>query len=135
MVVRKQSRQGSELNLRHVWLASLGAVVVGRREMRAAADKAVDRAGRLGGLVYGIAIDARDVARGGLLTLREQLEPKLGSLGAEVQVRLAPVLGRLAGTPKAARPVRKGRKPAAKPAGRRASGRRITKTTAGKARG
>lgn len=135
MVIRKQS---SEINLRHVWLASLGAVAVGRRGIRGAAEDAVDRAGRLGGKIYGIAIDARDVARGGLLTLREQLEPKLGKLGAEVQVRLEPVLGRLAGKPKAARPVRKGRKAAAKPAGRRASGRRTTKTTkmaAGKAHG
>ena len=137
MVNAKKSRQDSEINLRHVWLASLGAFAVGRREVRSAAAGAVDRVGRLAEGAYGIAVDARDIARGGLLTVREQAEPKLVGLGAEIGTRLAPVLRRLGIEANTRRPIRKAkaRKPAAKKAGRRASGRKPAASVARKARG
>lgn len=134
MVIRKQFRQGREINLRHAWLASLGAVAVGRREARSAAAAAVDRAGSIAGQVAGIAVDVRDVARGGALTLREQVEPKLGKLAAAVEARVTPVLVQLGLQPKAARPGRKGRKPAVKQAARRGTGRRSAKPVTRKVR-
>ena len=120
MVVRKQSRQDKEISLRHVWLASLGAVVVARREARSNIESAIGEAGKLRGRAIRFAADAGAVARGGLLTVREQVEPNVERLGAEIKARLAPVLDKLGlakSTP--VRPVRKARKPAARKAARR----------------
>ena len=120
MVVRKQSRQDKEISLRHVWLASLGAVVVARREARSTVGAAIDEAGKLRGRAIRFATDAGAVARGGLLTVREQVEPKIERFGAGVEARLAPVLDRLGLVKSApARPVRKARKQATRKAARR----------------
>lgn len=120
MVVRKQSRQDKEISLRHVWLASLGAVVVARREARNTVGNAIGEAGKLRGRAIRFVADAGAVARGGLLTVREQVEPKIERFGAGVEARLAPVLDKLGLVKsKPARPVRKARKPAARKATRR----------------
>jgi hypothetical protein len=120
MVVRKQSRQRKEISLRHVWLASLGAAVVARREARNTVGSAIDEADRLRGRAVRLADDAGAVARGALATVRERVEPTIARLGAEVEARIAPVLEKLGvAKPTPARPARRTRKPAAKKATRR----------------
>lgn len=125
MVTRKPSRNATELNLRHVWLAALGATVVVRRQVRAAAATAFGEAARLREQAVRFSGDARAVARGGLLAVREQVEPKLVRLGAGIESRLAPVLDRAGTKRKAARSVRKpARRTAKKAASRPAAARR-----------
>ena len=120
MVVRKQSRQDKEISLRHVWLASLGAVVVARREARDTVGNAIGEAGKLRFRAIRFVSDAGAVARGRLLTMREQVEPKIERFGSGVEARLAPVLDKLGLVKsKPARPLRKARKPAARKATRR----------------
>ncbi|HVI57614.1 MAG TPA: hypothetical protein VM619_01900 [Luteimonas sp.] len=85
------STSGKQTTLRHVWLASLGALVVARREVRYAVgemDKVRERAAQLAG-------DAALVARGGALALRERAEPVVGRVGAQLEQGLAPMLERL----------------------------------------
>lgn len=120
MVAKKQSRNAKETTLRHVWLAALGAAIVARREVRTAGEIAVEEAGKLRARAVCFAADAAAVARGGVLTVAEQVEPKIQRLGGEIESRLAPVLEKLGLTAKTRRPVRKARRPAAK-ATRRAS--------------
>lgn len=119
MVTRTQSRNATEINLRHVWLAALGTAVVVRRQARATVGTAFEEAARLRGQALRLVADAGAVARGGLLTVREQVEPRFDRIGSEAEARLAPVLDRLGLKPKARRPARKARKPAAKKAVRR----------------
>lgn len=119
MVTRKQSRNATEINLRHVWLAALGTAVVVRRQARAAVVTAFGEAARLRGQALRVAADAGAVARGGLLSVRERVEPGFERIGSQVEARLAPVLDRLGLEPKARRPARKARKPAARKATRR----------------
>lgn len=125
MVAKKNSRASKETTLRHVWLASLGAIAVARREARTAVEIAVDETGKLRQRAIGFAADARAVARGGLLTVREQVEPKVEQFSAEVEARLAPVLAKLGLKPQAGKPARKAKRPAA-----RKSVRRTTRTPA-----
>ncbi|HJR75089.1 MAG TPA: hypothetical protein VJ806_15800 [Luteimonas sp.] len=128
MVAKKQPRNVKETTLRHVWLAALGAAVVARREVRTAGEIAVEEAGKLRARTVRFAADAAAVARGGVLTVAERIEPKLQSVGGEIESRLAPVLEKLGLAPKTRRPVRKARRPAAKsrraarPATKRARG-------------
>jgi hypothetical protein len=104
MVAKKQTRSsGKETSLRHVWLASLGAVVVARREIRNAALKTVNRLSRR-------ANDVQSIARGGLISVREQVEPKVEQFSAEIEARLHPVLVKLGIAPKVAKPARKAAK-------------------------
>jgi len=125
MVVSKQSRETREISLRHVWLASLGAAVVTRREARNAVETAVDGAGKLRSRAIRLAAGAGAIARGSLMTVREQVEPKIGRFGAGVEARLAPVLEKIGLRQKPVRPVRKARKAAApKPSRRPATARR-----------
>ena len=114
------NRRMLEPTPRHFWLASLGLFSIARREALTAASIALDEARRLSGRAQGVAADARDIARGALMTVQERVEarvePGLGRFGAEVESRLAPVLDKF-GLPRPARqPVRK---PARKPAGSR----------------
>ncbi|WP_242107390.1 hypothetical protein [Luteimonas aquatica] len=119
MVAKKQIRSGKngkETSLRHVWLASLGAVVVARREIRGIAAKAAQRLSRR-------ADDVQSIARGGLISVREQVEPKVEQFSAEIEARLHPVLVKLGIAPKAARPARKTAKTARRGAARRPAAR------------
>jgi len=125
MVVSKQSRESREISLRHVWLASLGAAVVARREARNAVETAVGEAGKLRSRASGLAAGAGAIARGSLMTMREQIEPKIGRFSGEVEARLAPVLEKIGLRQKLVRPVRKAHKAAArKPSRRPATARR-----------
>jgi len=119
MAVRKSFPKGKQTSLRHLWLASLGAVVVARREARDTVASAIGEALRLRGRATGIVGDAAAIARGGLATVREQVEPVIERVATRVGQGLAPVLERVGHAPKkpaARKPQarRAARKPAAK---------------------
>ncbi|MGN7725375.1 hypothetical protein ACTJIL_06065 [Luteimonas sp. 22616] len=119
MAVRKSSPKGKQTSLRHLWLASLGAVVVARREARDTVAGAVDEVLRLRGRAIGIVGDAAAIARGGMATVRGQVEPVIERVATRVGQGLAPVLERVGRAPKkpaARKPQarRAARKPAAK---------------------
>jgi hypothetical protein len=90
----------------------LGAVVVARREARDTVAGAVGEALRLRGRATGIVGDAAAIARGGLATVRGQVEPVIERVATRVGQGLAPVLERVGRAPK---------KPARKPQARRAA--------------
>ncbi len=136
MAIGKSSPNGRQTSLRHVWLASLGALVVARREARGALAGVAGEAGRARGRAVRLAGDAALVARGGALVLRERVEPAVGRLGAQLERGLAPVLGRLgmkAPPRRQPQPRRQPRKSAAKKAtprplsARRQADRRIAR--------
>lgn len=128
MVAKKNPRVAKETTLRHVWLAAIGAAVVARREARTAFEIGVEEAGKFRERAIGFAADAGAVIRGGLMTVGEQVEPKLGQFGAEVEARLAPLLAKLGLKPQTHKPARKTKKPAAKKAVRRATRKQATRT-------
>ena len=90
---RKSSHRGSETTPRHAWLAALGLFVVARREAVTAVDIAFEEAIKLRKRAVGFGADARAIARGGAITLREQVEPVIAQVGASIEARLAPVFG------------------------------------------
>jgi hypothetical protein len=119
MAVRKSSPQGKQTNLRHLWLASLGAAVVARREARGTIASALGNVVRLRDRATGLVEDTAAIARGGLATVREQVEPMMGRAAARIGQGFGPVLERFGRAPK--KPVprkpqahRAARKPAAK---------------------
>lgn len=121
MATRNNTTVSEPLSPRHLWLAWLGLAAVTRREAGNAACAALASANAWRDRAATFAGDARDVVRGGALTLREQIEPALDGLAATVEARLAPLLDR-AGIvrPSTARAASKTRRPAAKkPATRR----------------
>jgi hypothetical protein len=131
---RKPQAAALEPTPRHLWLASLGALVVARRESKAAMRRMAST------LENGVA-DARYAIRraeaelrAGVDGMRTQVEPKLQKLSKDVEVRLAPIVAKLGLEPKSRRAPRKTRKTAAKkPALRRASrkpAKRAAKKTA-----
>ncbi len=120
MAVGKSTSKGKQTNLRHLWLASLGATVVTRRSAREAAARAISEARRLRDRAVGMVDNAAAVARGGLATVREQAAPMLGQVAARVGRELVPVLERVGRAPKksvAGKP--KARRAARKPAARK----------------
>ena len=121
MAIRKTTPASEPIAPRQLWLAGLGLAAVARREAGNAACAALASANAWRDRAAAFAGDARDVARGGALTLREQIEPALGGLAATVEARIAPLLDRAGiARPATARPARKTRRPAAKkPATRR----------------
>ncbi|WP_149193956.1 hypothetical protein [Luteimonas suaedae] len=129
MAASKTANFSADPNLRHAWLASLGLISVARREAGNAVANAAATADRLQRHAVGYAVDALDIARGGAITLREQVEPKIAGFGAEVEARLAPVLEKLG---IAAPP---SRKPAARKATRRATPRKSAKRASTRTRG
>jgi hypothetical protein len=111
------SPSGKQTTLRHVWLASLGALVVARREVRGAVAGAIGEADKVRGRAAQLAGDAALVARGGALVLRERAEPVVGLIGAQLEQGLAPMLERLglqSPPRRKSQPRRQPRKPAAK---------------------
>jgi hypothetical protein len=119
MAVRKSSPKSKQTNLRHVWLASLGAVVVARREARGAVASGVNEALRLRDRAAGVFDDVAAIARGGLATVREQVGPVIAQVATRVGQGFSPVLeraGRTQKKPKARTPQarRAARKPATK---------------------
>ncbi|MGO1073713.1 hypothetical protein [Lysobacter sp. CA199] len=118
---RKKQVAANETTLRHLWLAGLGLAVIARREALSGAGRAAGRVEALQQRVRDLASDARSNVRGGIETMRDQVEPKVVKFSADVEARLAPVLDKL-GLKSAHKPraQRKSRKPAAnKPVARR----------------
>ncbi|WP_363797358.1 hypothetical protein ABU614_19475 [Lysobacter firmicutimachus] len=111
--------------LRHLWLAGLGLAVIARREALASGARTVDGIGALQRRAQGLVADARDNVRGGIESVRGQVEPTVVKFSAEVEARLAPVLDKLGlkGGKKQRRGARKPRK-AAKPAQARRGARK-----------
>lgn len=114
-VKRKKQAAASETTLRHFWLAGLGLAVIARREAIASAGRVAGSVQSLPKRVRDLAVDARSNVRGGIETVRDQVEPKVVKFSADVEARLAPVLDKL-GLKKdgKGRGQRKSRKPAAK---------------------
>lgn len=116
MSVRKSSaprvaQYATRTTPRHLWLAALGLMAVARREMPVAIGSAAARADRLRQGAFGLAGDARDIARGVAITLQEAVSARIAS--------------RRPAQKPARKPARKPRKAAGKSAGRRsAAGRR-----------
>lgn len=129
MAASKTAHSSADPNLRHAWLASLGLIAVARREAGNALANTAAAADRLQRRAAGYAVDALDIARGGVLTLREQVEPRVAGFGAEFEARLAPVLGKLGIVAPPSR------KPAARKAARRAAPRKAAKRASTRTRG
>lgn len=109
MPVKKKSRaKRPEPTLRHVWLAGLGLVAVARREAATAANDAAARVFALRQQAGKLVSDTQANVLGGIASVREQGEARVGQFSADVEARLAPVLSKL------------GLKPARKPAKPRA---------------
>ena len=124
MATRKKIKPKQETTLRHVWLAGLGVVAIARRETLNAANDAVARVGALKKKAGKLADEAQSNVLGGIASVREQGEAKVGQFSADVEARLAPVLVKLGLKPKSKRVVRS-RKPASKPAAKRAPARKV----------
>ena len=106
---RKSSHRGSEITLRHAWLAALGAFAVARREAVTAADIALEETTSLRKRILALAGDASLIARGGAMTLREKIDPVVARFSADLEARIAPVLDKLGVPSNPARAPRKAR--------------------------
>lgn len=136
MAARKKTpRKSQETTLRHLWLAGLGVVAIARRETVNAANDAVAKVEALKTKAGKLADEAQSNVRGGIASVREQGEARVGQFSADVESRLAPVLVKLGLKPKAKKAAR-GRKPAKKVVAKRAPARKATtKRVVRKARG
>ena len=65
-----------EVSPRHLWLALIGGAEVARRNLVSGLCMARGRAQQVGGIVRSGSEDARDIARGVLLTAQEKLAKK-----------------------------------------------------------
>ena len=112
MATKKNARKPLEPTLRHVWLAGLGLIVVGRREALAAVADATQRldAARQQAATFASATQ-RDVLDR-LADAREQGEARVGQFSADVEARLEPVLVKLGLKKKSARKASRSRKSA-----------------------
>ena len=115
MATRKTIPASEPIAPRQLWLAGLGLAAVARREAGNAACAALASANAWRDRAATFAGDARDVVRGGALSLREKIEPALDDLAASVEARIAPLLDRAGiARPVTARAARKAHRPAAK---------------------
>lgn len=72
---RKPRTSLAPVTARTLWLAALGLAAISRREAEATAASALAGATANGRRLSMLACDARDVARGGVISLREYLRP------------------------------------------------------------
>ena len=115
-VKKKTTAKVQETTLRHLWLAGLGALSVARREALNTASDAAVRVESLKQQAGKFANETQANVRGGIASVREQGEARVGQFSAEVEARLAPVLAKLGLKPqakKAARPRKASKKTAA----------------------
>ena len=111
---RKTQAAALEPTPRHLWLASLGALVAVRRESKAAVQRAASKVeNAVADARYAIRRAESDL-RAGVDGVRGQVAPKMACISGEVEARLAPIVAKLGLKPKARRAPRKGRKTAAK---------------------
>jgi hypothetical protein len=122
---RKPQAPALEPTPRHLWLASLGALVAARRESKAVAKRATARVeNAVADARYAIRRAEADL-RGGIDGVRSQVEPRVQKFSSEVEARLAPIVAKLGLKRKAKRAPRKiaaktARRAARKPAKRTA---------------
>jgi hypothetical protein len=132
--VRKTAARSPSLDAtpRHLWLASLGLLVAGRREGRHLLQQAQAKAATAADDACKAVRQAEAGLRGSLGTVRQQVEPKVQSLGSEVEARLAPIVAKLGLKPAGKRAVRKARKAPAKAVRRvaRKPAKRVARKTA-----
>ena len=132
--VRKTAARSPSLDAtpRHLWLASLGLLVAGRREGRHLLQQAQAKAATAADDACKDVRQAEAGLRGSLGTVRQQVEPKVQSLGAEVEARLAPIVAKLGLKPARKRAARKARKAPAKAVRRvaRKPAKRVARKTA-----
>lgn len=132
--VRKTAARSPSLDAtpRHLWLASLGLLVAGRREGRHLLQQAQAKAATAADDACKAVRQAEAGLRGSLGTVRQQVEPKVQSLGAEVEARLAPIVAKLGLKPARKRAARKARKAPAKAVRRtaRKPAKRVARKTA-----
>ena len=132
--VRKTAARSPSLDAtpRHLWLASLGLLVAGRREGRHLLQQAQAKAATAADDACKAVRQAEAGLRGSLGTVRQQVEPKVQSLGAEVEARLAPIVAKLGLKPAGKRAPRKARKAPAKAVRRvaRKPAKRVARKTA-----
>ena len=115
MATRKTIPASEPIAPRQLWLAGVGLAAVARREAGNAACAALASANAWRDRVATFAGDARDVVRGGALSLREKIEPALDGLAASVEARVAPLLDRTGmARQMSAGATRKPRRPSAK---------------------
>ena len=129
---RKTQAAALEPTPRHLWLASLGALVAARRESKAAVQRAASKVeNTIADARYAIRRAEADL-RAGVDGVRGQVAPKMACISGEVEARLAPIVAKLGLKPKARRAPRKGRKTAAKATRRavRKPVKRVAKKTA-----
>lgn len=115
----KRSPRSKQIRPRHLWLASLGTVVLVRREARDLVNGAVGEARRLRERAGDVAADTVAIGRGALLAVRERVNPAAGQIATRVGQGLAPVLERLGRVP-------------ARAAARKSQARRTTRKPAAK---
>ena len=130
---RKNTTTALEPNLRHAWLASLGLLVAARRESKAAAQRAANKAETAIADARKAVKRAEADLRGGFEGVRDQVQPKVVKFSSDVEARLAPVLDKLGLKSKQTRAARKSRKPAAKKPVLRRATRKPAKRVAKKA--
>ena len=132
--VRKTAARSPSLDAtpRHLWLASLGLLVAGRREGRHLLQQAQAKAATAADDACKAVRQAEAGLRGSLGTVRQQVGPKVQSLGSEVEARLAPIVAKLGLKPAGKRAVRKARKAPAKAVRRvaRKPAKRVARKTA-----
>ena len=129
---KRSAAAGVEPTPRHLWLASLGLLVAGRREGRHLLQQAQAKAATAADDACKAVRQAEAGLRGSLGTVRQQVEPKVQSLGAEVEARLAPIVAKLGLKPARKRAARKARKAPAKAVRRtaRKPAKRVARKTA-----
>ncbi len=111
---RKTQATALEPTPRHLWLASLGALVAARRESKVAVQRAATKVeNTIADARYAIRRAEADI-RSNIDGVRSQVEPKVAKFSGEVEARLAPIVAKLGLKPKAQRAPRKARKTAAK---------------------
>lgn len=93
MTATKSARAADPVALRNAWLAGLGLASIARRETGHAAQAAARAACRMLSDAGTLAGDARDIARGIAITLRERAEPLVSEVVARAGAGIAPVLG------------------------------------------
>jgi hypothetical protein len=101
--VNSKSHASGETTLRHLWLAGLGLVAVGRREALARRARLKARADELRQAAGGFAEEAQARIRG-------RMGSRAGRFSADIEARLAPVLEKLGLVRKPTSSARKPRK-------------------------
>ncbi|MDI1253479.1 hypothetical protein [Thermomonas sp.] len=118
-ISRKKHAAAIEPTVRHLWLASLGALVAVRRESKAVALRVAAGVEDAATRIRQAARNAEADLRGGIADVRGQVQPKMMKLSSDVEARLAPIIDKLGLDKfglkaKTRRAPSKGRKPASK---------------------